>query len=65
MLVSALLVSLIGMAFKAAPALSTLIKIIVDTVLFFISYRIQQGWVFSEKDNAKNRKSKNYPPKPW
>lgn len=53
MLVSALLVSLIGMAFKAAPALSTLIKIIVDTVLFFISYRIQQGWVFSEKDNAK------------
>ena len=52
MLVSALLVSVIGAVFKAAPGVSTVIKIIVDTVLFFISYRIQQGWVFSEKDGA-------------
>ncbi|MBQ2286004.1 MAG: phosphodiester glycosidase family protein [Clostridia bacterium] len=52
MLVSAALVSLIGALFKAAPGISTVIKVIVDTVLFFISYRIQQGWVFSEKDSA-------------
>lgn len=30
-----------------APWLSTLIKTVVDTVLFFISFRIQHKWVFN------------------
>jgi len=29
---------------------TTLIKIAVDTFLFFVSFRIQRGWVFSDKD---------------
>lgn len=32
-----------------SPFLSTLIKTVVDTVLFFISFRIQHKWVFNEK----------------
>ena len=30
-----------------APWLSTLIKAAVDTVLFFLSFRIQHKWVFN------------------
>lgn len=33
-----------------SPAMSTLVKVIVDTVLFFFSFRIQHKWVFN---NAK------------
>ena len=29
-----------------SPALSTLVKILVDTMLFFISFRVQHRWVF-------------------
>ncbi len=29
------------------PILKTLIKMLVDTILFFVSFRIQQGWVFA------------------
>ena len=32
------------------PGLSTLLKVIVDTVLFFFSFRIQHKWVFNEKE---------------
>ena len=32
------------------PGLSTLLKVLVDTVLFFFSFRIQHKWVFNEKD---------------
>lgn len=32
------------------PGLSTLLKVIVDTVLFFFSFRIQHKWVFHEKE---------------
>ncbi len=32
-----------------APVLSTLIKVIVDTILFFFSFRIQHCWVFRDK----------------
>lgn len=35
------------------PVLSTLLKIAVDTVLFFISFRIQHKWVFSNKEVKK------------
>ena len=31
------------------PTLSTLIKMVIDTVLFFVSYFVQKKWVFSEK----------------
>jgi len=32
------------------PGLSTVLKIVVDTVLFFFSFRIQHKWVFNEKE---------------
>lgn len=32
-----------------APILSTLIKAVVDTVLFFFSFRIQHKWVYNQK----------------
>ena len=35
------------------PILSTLLKIAVDTVLFFISFRIQHKWVFNDKEVKK------------
>lgn len=35
------------------PLLSTLLKIAVDTVLFFISFRIQHKWVFTSKEVKK------------
>lgn len=31
------------------PINETIIKIVVDTILFFISYRIQKSWIFSKK----------------
>lgn len=34
-----------------SPALSTLIKLVVDTVLFFISFRVQHKWVFADGKN--------------
>ena len=34
--------------------LVTVIKMIVDTVLFFVSYFIQKGWVYKEDDKAEN-----------
>lgn len=33
----------------SAPALSTLVKTLVDTILFFFSFRIQHKWVFNEE----------------
>lgn len=55
MLVSAGLVSLLSLAFSANPEIKTVLKLVVDVVLFFISYRIQQTWVFSTA--AKNEKT--------
>ena len=55
MLVSAGLVSLLSALLSTGAGGSTLIKILVDTVLFFVSYRIQQSWVFSDKRPAKRR----------
>lgn len=41
--------------------LTTVIKMVVDTLLFFVSFRIQQNWVFAPqkryKDNGRNMKS--------
>lgn len=33
-----------------SPLLSTIVKIIVDTLLFFFSFRIQHKWVFNSKE---------------
>ena len=50
MLCSAGSVTLIDRALGiTAPGLSTLVKIIVDLVLFIASYTIQKTWVFSKK----------------
>ena len=51
MLVSAALVTLINhLLSNSIPILATLIKFVIDTCLFFISYHIQREWVFSQKD---------------
>lgn len=48
--VSAALVELLGRLFSAdASWLLTALKAVVDTCLFFISYRIQRSWVFKTK----------------
>ena len=50
MLVSAGLVALLSrLAATGASVLTTLIKFVVDICLFFISFRIQQTWVFRGK----------------
>lgn len=50
MLVSAGLVTLINhLLGNSAPIIATLIKLVVDTALFFISYTIQREWVFASK----------------
>ena len=59
MLVSAGLVSLTLPLFGSIPILQTIFKMIVDTTLFFICYRFQQGWVFSERTvNTKVKKKR-------
>ncbi len=35
-----------------SPALSTLAKAIIDTLLFFVSFRIQHKWVFNSDEQA-------------
>lgn len=52
MLASAGLVSLADRFLGvSAPGLSTLVKICVDTVLFFASYMIQKQWVFKKNSD--------------
>ncbi len=46
--VSAVCVSLLSGLFGAGSVLKTICKIVVDTCLFFISFRIQRAWVFRE-----------------
>lgn len=46
MCVSAGLVALFSSCFAAGSFLKTVLKAIVDTLLFFISFRIQKEWVF-------------------
>ena len=56
MALSALLVTVLTLLFKANAEGATLIKVLVDAVLFFLSYRIQQNWVFAEKKAKKKAK---------
>ncbi len=51
MLTSYGLVFLFSQALSAFVGLDTVIKVVVDTVLFFISFRIQQAWVFADEGN--------------
>ena len=37
----------------SSPLLSTVTKVVIDTILFFFSFRIQHKWVFNNKDNLK------------
>lgn len=46
MLLSALLVQAL---YSITHIYETVIKVVVDTILFFISFRIQQNWVFKKK----------------
>ncbi len=56
MLTSAGLVSLLSILLASQPFGSTLIKILVDTCLFFFSFRLQRCWVFKENKNKQKRK---------
>ncbi len=50
MLVSGGSVTLLSALFSAsAPWLVTVIKIVVDTILYFVNFRVQREWVFSAK----------------
>lgn len=50
MFVSGIIVSILTKLIGNGTFLATFIKIIVDTVLFLINFRIQREWVFSQKD---------------
>lgn len=58
MLVSGGSVKLLSLAFGVGESSGwvTLIKLIIDTILFFISYRIQHSWVFKEDNGEKKMK---------
>ncbi len=56
MLISGGIVTLLSALLKSAPLATTVIKLCVDTVIFFVNYRIQQNWVFAETA-AKNIKA--------
>lgn len=43
---------------------STVIKIIVDIILFFVSFRIQQNWVFADERKKPMKKAKKRSGKP-
>ena len=43
---SAVGVELLVTLLHFAPALASLVKLVVDTLLYLISYRIQNRWVF-------------------
>ena len=46
MCASALLVTALASAVPAVPALA--VKVVVDVALFFVNYRIQEAWVFTD-----------------
>jgi putative flippase GtrA len=38
-----------------SPLLCTLVKVVIDTVLFFFSFRVQHRWVFNPGKNQQER----------
>ena len=54
LIVSATLVFVVEHVLQiSSPLLSTVAKAVIDTILFFFSFRIQHKWVFNNKDNMK------------
>ena len=54
MLVSAGSVKLLSWLFDATiPSLKTVFKMVVDTLLYFINFRVQSDWVFAQKKEHK------------
>lgn len=51
MLTSYGLVLLLSALLKAGPGADSFLKIAVDVLLFFVSFRVQQEWVFADKKN--------------
>lgn len=49
MCISAALVALLSACFAAGSFLKTVLKAVVDTILFFLSFRIQKEWVFTNR----------------
>ncbi len=58
LIVSSLSVSVISNWLNIAPnsVLNTLVKAIVDTILFFLNFRIQKNWVFAQNQNVEGAK---------
>ena len=57
--VSACLVFLVEHVLSiSSPALVTLAKVVVDTLLFFISFRVQHRWVFRRSGDSQEGKDK-------
>ena len=55
--VSAALVFLVeAIAGITSPAVSTIIKAIIDTMLFFVSFRIQHKWVFNQNKTSRKER---------
>ncbi len=52
MLASYALVYVISLALSAFVGLDSIIKVVVDTLLFFVSFKIQQNWVFGGEDET-------------
>jgi len=50
LLASAVGVELLMKLLNFAPALASLVKIVVDTLLYLVSYRVQNRWVFQEDE---------------
>ena len=50
LLVSAVGVELLVTLLHFAPALASLVKLVVDTLLYLVSYRIQNRWVFPPEE---------------
>ena len=49
-------VALLSLAFGDTAGVQAVLKLIVDIILYFISFRLQQAWVFREKPDAKSGK---------
>lgn len=55
MLLSAGIVYFLSIVILSSAGLNTLFKLFTDMFLFFISYRFQQGWVFSDRKAFKKK----------
>lgn len=58
MTVSGILVTVISSLLHTTPFISTVVKIVVDTLLFLTSYRFQRCWVFKENGEKKTAPKK-------